>query len=160
MSQPETRSGVPWAVALPWLLFLTLVSVNAVWLLSAPRTPDRSAPEPEPPAAVPARLPRPRMLIDESGWTEAINQVQPWSDPTSLTMMRDAWDRVGYRGITILNHKLVHEELAFATRFQLLMGKAVFYLYEGEPKNAYAEMERARGLVERDAELRTNGCRR
>ncbi len=148
MAQPVTQPGVPWAVAVPWLLLLALGGVGTVWLLSTPRSPVAVIPEPESPAVTVDRPPRPRILLDESGWTEAIKRVQPWSDPTSLTMARDAWDRVGYRGIGIMDHHLIHDDLDPAERFKLMMTKVVLLFYEGEPQPAYAALSSARALVE------------
>src|SRR4051794_31968014 len=112
MAEGVTRTGAPWPVVLLVAVALAAALAVVVWVLRTP-TPITPIvprpPQPAPPTPQAERPPRPRYLIDESGWTEAINQVRPWSDPTSLFMVRDAWDRVGYRGIGIMDHHLVHD---------------------------------------------------
>jgi hypothetical protein len=102
------------------------------------------------PSEVEAAVPSPRVPMDDSGYTTAMQLLRPWRDPTSLTEIRDAFASIGHRRMPILEQQLTQPGLSADDRGSILVQKALLYLYEGEPERAYAELERARTAAESD----------
>jgi hypothetical protein len=114
----------------------------ALWLLSAPAEPPAAAP---PQALVEPWLPpRPRGKLDDSGFVFAASLLSRWDDPTSLEAVRDAFRDLGYRNLKTLEKRLATPGLDPYGKVNILLPRALLYLYEGEPQRAYDELTRAR----------------
>jgi hypothetical protein len=124
--------------------------VAAVWVMSGPARPDKTAsPEDEPILPMMPRIP----LLDDSGFTLAAGLMEPWAEGASLEAVRRAFDKLGYRNAEKLEARLADRDLPREARVPMLIEKAVLLLYEGESERAYVELARARAEAESDRAL-------
>jgi hypothetical protein len=119
--------------------------------LMASRAPD----SPEPAVAEPANPPpRPRRDdVDDGGYSLAIQLMRPWGDGTSLDEVRTSFDRAGARHLAGFDALLTRPGQNDGAKLECHLARATLLLYEGEAEPAYAELARARALVEGSAEL-------
>lgn len=108
---------------------------------------------PEPAADVPAApMPRPRIEVDDSGLTTVQERLQPWGDATSLTEIREAFNRVGYRMIEEIDQGLRQPGATQGDQVYALRDRGLLHMFEGEPASAYEDWSKLRALVEQNPE--------
>lgn len=110
-------------------------------------------------ARSPSALPRrkiaysPRELIDTVGFASVVERIPPWATDTSLEEMSRIWQRVGYRNIEQIDRALTDASLPDLKRVVLLLSKATFFNFEGEPNRGYEVLQQARSLVEKNDQI-------
>jgi ASPIC and UnbV/FG-GAP-like repeat len=142
--QPEPR-GAPNRLVIGMLvaLMLALGGTFAVLMFSARGLLAR----PSAPAAAGPRNFQPRVPMDSSGFISVVERLPRWKPDSTLEELGKIWNGVGYRNIAEIDRVLSKPELAADERFMLLMTKAVFLNYEGEPGHAYELLEETRSWV-------------
>lgn len=98
----------------------------------------------------------PRRPMDTSSYGLLSKAANRWQPTDSLQEIAKYWDRIGYRAIEQVDARLRNPPgvLNEAMQLQLLGNKAEHFMFEGEPDKAYATLELARSLVERNDQLR------
>jgi hypothetical protein len=89
----------------------------------------------------------PRKIKDTSGYIAVVSCLAPWQANASLQEIAAIWQRVGYRNIEQLNQVLAAEDHRTDSAMKLLLLKAMFYNYEGEPNRAYEVLEEMRSAL-------------
>lgn len=140
--RPAHRSGL-------LLVRLALVVVLPVVVLAVVFGPRRSPP----PAAL--DMPdksklrySPRIGVDLSGYFFASGAVKPWAAAAPLGEIREAWARVGYRNIDLIDQQLSAGAPDGLARIDLLLSKTLYSHYEGEAKQAYEILKQTRAYAE------------
>src|SRR5690242_12771540 len=78
-----------------------------------------------------ARPPQPRMPINDGGFSLAyLELLKPWQDATSLVEIRDAFHRLGYRNLHVVNERLDEPGMSGEERIAALLTRAQIYLFE------------------------------
>ncbi len=90
--------------------------------------------------------------MDESGYSDVSAKFARWN-PLSLESVRDAYQDAGYKLLPELKARLQAAGRNPAVRLDMLIARALVYLYEGEPRQAYDELVLARTTSESDREL-------
>ena len=96
---------------------------------------------------------QPRKVVDTSGSGAAFGRLKPWKDPTSLEEIRDAFVDLGHRTIAQADTFLTRGGPADANHLQVLLFKAVLFLFEGEAKEAYKVLQQGRSMAESSSVL-------
>jgi len=96
---------------------------------------------------------RPREVVDTVGFASVVGRMPPWAPDTSLEDMSRIWDRVGYRTIEEIDRALADTTLPDLKRVVLLLSKATFFNFEGEPNRGYEILQQARSLAEKHDEI-------
>ncbi len=91
--------------------------------------------------------------MDTSGFISVVESLPRWKPDTSFEELARIWDGVGHRNIAEIDRVLESPGMRASDRFMLLMTKAMFLNYEGEPGRAYEVLEQARPWVESEDEL-------
>ncbi len=104
--------------------------------------------------------PQPRTLLDDSGYTLAIELAPRWPDPMSLEGMREAFRDVGPRNLPRLEQQLRQPGTSTAAQVATRIDMALLHLYEGEPLQAYEELARREPSPRLIATWRPRSCRR
>jgi len=126
------------------LAALLLVGVAAALVIFLSRSKES---EPAPARAIEYK---PRQEIDPTGSSSISSEVKPWPADASLETIATAWDRNGYMAIGRIDALLANHRLPDEDRLPLLIKKATMLNYEGESDRAYAVLEEARFLTERE----------
>jgi FG-GAP-like repeat/ASPIC and UnbV len=92
---------------------------------------------------------RPREAVDTVGFASIVDRIPPWAPDTSLEEMSRIWDRAGYRNIEEIDRALADSTLPNLKRVVLLLSKATFFNFEGEPNRGYEVLQQARSLAEK-----------
>jgi hypothetical protein len=91
-----------------------------------------------------------RLMMDDSGLTRSLNYVYVLKDPKSLENIRDSFQGAGYRGIQIVERRLGSAILPPEQQFEALFLLTQLHLCEGQTKQAYEALARARAIAEED----------
>jgi hypothetical protein len=91
---------------------------------------------------------RPRVSMDTSGYAAAYARIKPWSDPTSLENIRDAFVDLGPRNIAQVDRDLPKLTNNPNEMFGAYLFKARFLMYEGRPHDAYEVLLKARKALD------------
>ena len=76
-----------------------------------------------------------------------------WKPDSTLEELSRIWQGIGTRSVAEIDTALPNPRLPSGARLSLLIAKAAFLNYEGEPNRAYQVLEEARSLVEQDDDL-------
>jgi hypothetical protein len=90
----------------------------------------------------------PKIWVDLSGYFATTGMLKPWPASASLTEIRDAWSKAGYRNIDLIDQQLRAESAHGEARINLLLSKVLFSHYEGEAQQAYEVLKQARAYAE------------
>ncbi|HEY7312617.1 MAG TPA: CRTAC1 family protein [Gemmataceae bacterium] len=123
-----------------------VLATSPWWLPSRKLTGDSSH-EAERPAY------KPRTIEDTSGHVAVVSLMKPWRTGATLSEIREAWRRVGYRSIEGLDRELAAEARITDSKANLLLLKAMFFNYEGEPRRAYEVLKEMRSALQDSAIL-------
>jgi hypothetical protein len=96
---------------------------------------------------------QPRQQLDTSGLSAVVDSLKPWRDPTSLEEIRSAFFRIGHRRVASIDEILSRKRLSRRGTLKALVIKATLLLYEGEAKQGYEVLQRARTLVQASRDL-------
>jgi hypothetical protein len=128
------------------LVFLAVCCAFAFGLYRLNAPADES-PTPEPPIVY-----QPRVPVDNSGFTLAAGCLRPW-DPTSLEDIRQAFVDLGRDGIRQLDQLLAGRGMPDEDILRALYNKALLFMYDGKPQQAYQVLQIARGHAESSGKL-------
>jgi hypothetical protein len=125
------------------------VLVGCYYLARAAHLWDPPAPSNRP-ARSPEHRPRlysPRKPFDTSGFGLSYKLLKPWRDPTSLEDIRNSFLDLGQRSLPLFDNRLATRGGTLET-LDSLLAKFSLYMYDGQPREAYEEMVKARKLVD------------
>jgi hypothetical protein len=133
------------------LILMAVIAIVVLISLSRGTGVPSSASVPGPVPAATGKLAfRPREKLDTAGFTTVVDRLPQWSPDASLAEIGNIWRRAGYRNIEEIDGKLSDTKLSCLERAALLVSKAVFFNYEGEPNRAYEVLKETRSLLEKD----------
>jgi FG-GAP-like repeat/ASPIC and UnbV len=92
----------------------------------------------------------PREPVDTVGFASVVDRIPQWAPDTSLEDMSRIWQRVGYRNIEEIDRALSDASLPDLKRAALMLSKATFFNFEGEPNRGYEVLQQARSLVQKN----------
>ena len=88
--------------------------------------------------------------MDLSGFTSVGEHLPRWKPDSTLEEISRIWRDVGHRDAAEIDGVLSNPAVSARDRFTLLMTKAMFLNYEGEPRAAYELLEQTRPWVENE----------
>ena len=89
----------------------------------------------------------PRTRMDTSGFTSVVESLR-WKPDSTLEELSRIWTGLVSRDLAEVDSTLSNPAVSAGDRFVLLMTKAMFLNYEGEPRRAYELLEQTRPWVE------------
>jgi FG-GAP-like repeat/ASPIC and UnbV len=95
----------------------------------------------------------PRLTLDSSGFNFVVESLPRWKPDSTLEELSQIWQGFGNRSIAEIDQALRNPRMASKDRFLLMLTKAAFHNYEGEPNRAYEVLEELRSVVEKDDAL-------
>jgi hypothetical protein len=95
-------------------------------------------------AAAVNRIFEPRRRMDTSGFSSLVEGLPHWKPDSTLEELSRIWSDVGRRDIAKIDGALRDPAMSASDRFMLLITKAMFLNYEGEPARAYDLLEQTR----------------
>ena len=137
------------------LVGLSLLGAAAFTVGRQPRA--RSATRPTVAAQQPRLNYQRRQEIDTAGFVAVLSSLKPWDSSATFEQIRDAWQGIGYRGIEQIDRVLAQTRPTEETRLELMLRKAMFYNYEGEPKAAYKVLTQLRSQIEHNDRMAQRG---
>jgi hypothetical protein len=96
---------------------------------------------------------RPRERMDASGFMTVLPFVRPWPPQATLRQIATSFDKIGYRAAALIDQRLTAGSIAPTEQLHCLFTQALALIYEGEAKQAYQVLGKARLLVESNAVL-------
>src|SRR5580704_13459355 len=96
------------------------------------------------PAVAAARGPlhyEPRQNLDSSGFNFVVESLPRWKPDSTLEELSRIWQGFGNRSIAEIDQALPNPRMPSKDRFLLMVTKAAFHNYEGEPNRAYEVLE-------------------
>jgi hypothetical protein len=100
---------------------------------------------------------QPRHDVDTAGYLAVQSTLEPYGEGDSLENISRAWQRVGYRGIELIDRQLAGTKPDEEARLLLELKRAAYYNFEGEPKSAYQVLSRVRSEIERNETMAQRG---
>ena len=85
----------------------------------------------------------PRETLDSSGFNFMVEGLPRWKPDSSLEELSRIWQGFGNRSIAEIDKVLPNPRMSSKDRFMLMLTKAAFHNYEGEPNRAYEVLEAA-----------------
>jgi hypothetical protein len=92
-------------------------------------------------------------FVDTGGFTIVLDKIKPWRPDAPLDVVAESWKNVGYQNIAQIDEVLARIEMRNVNRANLLLMKARFCNFEGQPRKAYQALAEARTLIEADDAL-------
>lgn len=93
---------------------------------------------------------KPRTINDTSGYVAITTVIPPWKPTATLKEISKTWDRVGYRNIAEVEQLLSRDRQLDEDSINLMLLKAMFYNYEGNPRQADRVLEELRAAIGND----------
>ena len=113
--------------------------------------PPPKAPAWEPPGGGrPGLKYQPRKETDTSGFIVLLSVMQPWKDARSLEDIAKSFDRLGDKGVEMLDRTRAARPLSPALTSELLLLRAAALCYEGRTAEAARTLDEARAAAEGD----------
>ncbi len=113
--------------------------------------PPPKAPAWEPPGGGrPGLKYQPRKETDTSGFIVLLSVMQPWKDARSLEDIAKSFDRLGDKGVEMLDRTRAARPLSPALTSELLLLRAAALCYEGRTVEAARTLDEARAAAEGD----------
>jgi hypothetical protein len=92
----------------------------------------------------------PRQNLDSSGFDFVVQALPRRKPDSTLEELGRMWQGIGSRSAAEIDTALPNPNLPSDARFSLLITKAAFLNYEGEPNRAYEVLEEARSLLDKN----------
>jgi FG-GAP-like repeat/ASPIC and UnbV len=94
-----------------------------------------------------------RKPVDTGGFLTVLPMLEPWPSPGTLEQVRDSFRRVGYRNAKRLDESLAHSDLDKRQKIGLALMKSSLVNYEGDPGQAYKDLEKVRHQLDDNDDL-------
>ena len=88
--------------------------------------------------------------LDVSGYTAAIEILEPWRANATLSEIADQWRGIGRRGAALIDKQLANPDREPAGDVRLVLQKSAFLLYDGDALASYEALSRLRERIEGD----------
>ena len=99
----------------------------------------------------------PRGRMDSSGFTSVVENLPRWRPDSTLDELSAIWKDVGRANIAEIDGTLANPAVSASDRYMLLLTKAMFLNYEGDPRAAYDLLTQTRTWLESDPVLAAQG---
>ncbi len=96
---------------------------------------------------------RQQKISDTSGYVAITTVIPPWKPTATLKEIGNSWQRVGYRNIEELERILAADQSIGEDSIKLMLLKAMFFNYEGEPQQADRTLEEMLAAIRSSDEL-------
>jgi hypothetical protein len=87
---------------------------------------------------------RRRKQLDPSGFSTVLDNLKPWSPDSSLPEIAEAWRRIGYRQLAVVDDLLGKRLVPERDRVMARLSRSMLLNYEGEPRRAYDALQELR----------------
>ena len=99
----------------------------------------------------------PRGRMDSSGFTSVVENLPRWRPESTLAELSTTWKDVGRANITEIDGALANPAVRASDRYMLVLTKAMFLNYEGDPRAAYDLLAQTRSWIESEPDLAAQG---
>ena len=99
----------------------------------------------------------PRRRMDSSGFTSIVEALPRWRSDSTLAEISAIWKDVGRANIIEIDGALANPAVSPSDRYMLLLTKAMFLNYEGDPRAAYELLAQMRTWIESEPQLVARG---